>query len=83
MDIFTDVYETMLGLRERDAQVPGIEDAFAEGTPCANGYEQMRSAYERVCHRLGVVDEDPDLNAIVENMERIQKELCRRMFTQK
>lgn len=82
MDQFTDVYETMLGLREHHAQVSGIEDAFAEGTPCANAYEQMRGAYERICQRLGVINEDPDLDAIVENMEVIQKELCFRMYTQ-
>lgn len=80
MDRFTDIYETMLGLREPDACVSGIEDAFADGSTCALAYEEMRCAYERLCQRLGVSDEDADLNAIVNSMERIQRELCCRIY---
>ncbi len=80
MDQFMWVYESMLGLLEADAQMPGVENAFADGMVCTRAYEEMRSAYERLCRRLAQTDEDPDLNQIVESMEIIQKELCRRMY---
>ncbi len=83
MDRFTEVYETMLGLLEPEAQVSGVDNAFAEGQTCARAYEEMRNAYERLCRRLGCADEDPDLNSMVEHMEVIQKDLCRRMFALK
>ena len=70
----------MLGLLEPEACVPGIENAFADGSFCADQYEKMRSAYERLCARLNVRDEDQDLNTMVDSMEAIQKELCRRFY---
>ncbi len=79
-DLFTDTYETMLGLREKEAEVKWVKNAFAEGSICAAEYEKMREAYERVCQRLGAGEEDADLDMIVESMENIQKELCRNMY---
>ena len=80
MENFKQIYETMLGLLEPEACVPGIENAFADGSFCADQYEKMCSAYERLCARLNVRDEDQDLNTMVDSMEAIQKELCRRIY---
>ena len=80
MENFQQIYETMLGLLEPEACVPGIENAFADGSFCADQYEKMRSAYERLCTRLNVRNEDQDLNTMVDSMEAIQKELCRRIY---
>ncbi len=83
MSNFEDIYETMLGLREEGFQVPGVENAFSDGSLCAESYEKMRSAYARICFRLGVQDEDPDLETIVSAMEAIQRDLCRRIYAQR
>ncbi len=80
---FLDIYETMLGLREPEACVPGIEDAFKEGSLCASAYDEMRQCYRRLCARLGDSEEDRDLDQMVACLEGIQKELCRRMFEMK
>ncbi len=80
MSDFEDIYETMMGFRTLDAPVPWVENAFEDDQPCMNRYEQMRDAYERVCERLGVGEEDMDLDIMVSCMESIQKELCQRMF---
>ncbi len=80
MSQFEDIYETMLGLRILQACVPGVENAFAEGTLCDRAYEDMRRAYERLCMRLGVTDNDKDLDDMVYAMEAIQQDLCRRMY---
>ncbi len=80
MNDFTDVYESMLGTLTPEAALPWVPNAFAEGQPCEIAYEGMRAAYERLCDRLGAVDEDPDLDIMVDSMECIQRELCRRMW---
>ena len=80
MEKFKQIYETMLGLLEPEACIPGVENAFADGSFCAEQYEKMRSAYERLCTRQNVGDEDRDLNTIVDSMEAIQKVLCRRFY---
>ncbi len=77
---FREIYETMLGLLEPEAQVPNVDDAFGKDSVCAREYEEMRQAYERLCNRFGITDEDEDLNAIVSHMENIQKDLCYRMY---
>ncbi len=83
MNQFEEIYETMLGIRIPEAQIPGVEDAFAEGELCDLAYGQMRKAYLRICARLGSGEEDADLDEMVFQMERIQEELCRRMYRQK
>ncbi len=80
MSKFNDIYETMLGLREPEAQVPWVRNAFEEGDYCAREYEEMRAAYQRICERTGLGDEDQDLEVIVTAMENIQKELCGQAF---
>lgn len=80
MKKFEQIYETMLGLLEPEACVPGVKNTFADGSFCAERYETMRTAYERLCTRLNVVNEDKDLNICVDSMEAIQKELCRRFY---
>ncbi len=80
MNDFTEVYESMLGILTPEASLPWVSNAFAEGQPCELAYEEMRTAYERLCQRLGGVEEDPDLDMIVDSMERIQRDLCRRMW---
>ncbi len=77
---FQKIYDTMRGLLEEWARVPWVDNAFEEGSRCACAYEDMRSAYERLCERLGVCDEDQDLDIIVDSMEAIQEELCERMY---
>ncbi len=77
---FDDFYETLIGVLIPEARVAGVENAFAPGEVCDLAYEDMRRAYERLLDRLGVRDEDPDLDTIVSDMEIIQKDLCRRMY---
>ncbi len=70
----------MLGSYEPEAQLSWVANAFAEGSHCGREYEEMREAYMRLCDRLGVRDEDADLDIIVDCMENIQRELCCQMY---
>lgn len=78
MQSFESVYETMIGMYRPEYAPAQIENAFYV---CMEEYGNMRDAYERICDRLGCESgEDPDLDAMVDALETIQKELCRRMY---
>ena len=73
-------YETMAcGVLEA-YQMPGVEDAFAPGSYCMDLYTKALDAYARLCNRLGVKDEDNDVEIIFYSFLQIQKELCYRMY---
>ena len=74
------IYDSMCGFLVEECALPDVYNAFVPGSYCDRQYERMRSAYERVCDRLKTGEEDPDLNIMVEAMENIQRELCRRIF---
>jgi len=80
MQLWEQVYESMTCHVEESARMPGVENAFADGSYCMQQYRQMRDAYDRLCVRLGVVDEDEDVECILYCLEQIERELCRRMF---
>ncbi len=74
------VYESLVGELSGRFHVPGVENMFAEGSACLSQYEQMRQAYDRLLERLGVEDDDPDIEDIICRLTAIQKLLCLRMY---
>ena len=74
-----DVYETLIGVRGKEDQVPGVENAFAPGTYCDQRYADLIRHRQRLWDRLGCED-DEDLEEILCAMESIQRELCFKMF---
>ena len=56
------------------------EYAFEEGQSCLEKYKEMRDVYDRLCDRLGVTDEDEDVEKIIQSLMDIQEELCCRMY---
>ena len=73
------IYQTAVAGVLPEYRVPGVEYAFAEGSFCMNRYSEMLDAYERLCNRLGVVDEDEDIEIMIMALLDIQYELCLRM----
>ena len=61
-------------------RMPGVINAFADGAKCMRLYGEMRNAYDRLCGRLGVVDEDEDVECIIRCYMEMERELCRLMF---
>ena len=76
---FVAIYETMMGDSDR---VPWVRDAGDDDTDFARGYEMLWKCRERLADRLGIEDfaEDADLEAMMDAVCAIQKDLCRRMF---
>lgn len=78
---FDDIYYTLCGDVLEEYAVPGIENVFAEGAVCDVLYTELQEAYERLRHRLGVDDEDEDIEVIINNLMDIQRILCERMYS--
>ena len=75
-----DVYNTIQGILIPQAQVQGVENLFAPGEKCAGYYEQMLDACQRLCHRLGVEDEDEDVEVIIWTLREMTWEISRKMY---
>ena len=73
-------YETMACFAAEEYRMPGVENAFAAGTFCERRYNDAMDAYERLRNRLGVADEDRDVECIIQAFEDIQQELCLRSY---
>lgn len=74
------VYHTLIGAYIPGLGAPGIENAFADGAPCMELYSNAYNAYQRLCDRLGVVDEDDDVEIIFQSLLLISKNLGIKMF---
>lgn len=58
-----------------------VENVFSEGSVCAEAYREVYAAGERLCRRLGVqFGDDVDVEAIVDNMMEIQREIGLKMY---
>lgn len=79
-ELWEQVYESMTCHVAQSHRMPGVEDAFANDAFCMQQYRKMRDAYDRLCDRLGVEDEDDDVECIIQCYMEIQRELCRLMF---
>lgn len=77
-DFITNVYDSLQGLLV--TPVPGVENAFEEGSVCDRSYSRMLEAYERLRRRLRVQNEDADVETIISSLQDITDELCRLMY---
>ena len=79
-DFVNSVYNTLNGVYLPGRGVPGVENAFAEGKPCMELYYDAYDAYQRLCNRLGVVDEDKDVEIIFHSFMEISRVLGTKMY---
>lgn len=74
------VYETLSGYLKEEYCVPGVHNAFENGSACASLYEKAMEAYGRLCERLSVADEDSDVEQIINSLLEMNRILCLEMF---
>lgn len=77
---YDEVSDTVRSLMVPEYAVAGVENLFAEGSYCQRRYDDMREAYARLCVRLGVEDEDRDLEQMISALDDITARLCRTMY---
>lgn len=75
-----DVYQTLIGVMVEGYCIPGIENLFTEGSECESAYDEMLEAYGRLRDRLGIVDEDADVEIIINSLLKIQRLVAVKMF---
>ena len=65
-----------------DAKPPfeWVENAFAPGTLFSEAYEDFALAREHLCERVGLAEDDEDLELIMNGLLKLEKDLGRRMF---
>ena len=74
------VYYTLIDAYIPGHGAPGVENAFAEGQPCLELYNNAHDAYQRLCDRLGVEDEDDDVEIIFQSLLMLSEILGLKMF---
>ena len=74
------VYDTLKGIGVRDEWVPGVENLFSPGSECEGEYFRMLDAYERLCDRLGVRDEDEDVEIIIRSFLNMEHRIGYAMY---
>ena len=74
------IYDALTGVLCKEHQIPGVENAFAEGTPCAMLYRRVLEAYERLWRRLNVQDEDEDAEIMINALWEISHILGIKMY---
>ncbi len=79
-ELWKQIYESLTCHTADPWRMPGVVNAFSDGSYCMEQYRKMRDAYDRLCDRLCVVDEDKDVETIILCYMNIQTELCRLMF---
>ena len=79
-EIIDDVYYSLQGVLMPEARIPWVKDLFLPGSLCDLAYSHMLDAYERLRDRLGVPDEDADVETIINSLMEIQGILSREMF---
>ena len=75
-----DIYLTLTGQMQEKFRVPGVENLFADGSECACDYTEMSKAYARLRQRLGVIDEDRDVEIIINSLLSIEQKVSIKMF---
>ena len=74
------VYYTLIGQLQEEYCVPGVENLFTEDSECEQAYEQIFDAYARLRDRLGVPDEDPDVEVIINSLLKTQRLIAIKMY---
>ena len=74
------VYLTLTGELLKEYVIPGVHNAFADGSRCDELYRQIFEANLRLCARLGRSEDDPDLELIINNFLEMNQILCLEMY---
>ena len=79
-DFVEDIYASLNGDALPEVAIRWVENMFAEGKRCSVLYGEVYEANIRLCERLGVLDEDEDVERIISNLLEMQNILCEKMF---
>ncbi len=79
-EFMIDVFDTLRGETLPSASVPNVENLYEEGKPYYKCYDDMLTAYERLRDRLGVIDEDDDVEIMINAFLDMERLIAKNMF---
>lgn len=74
------VYETLCDYLIPEYRLPWVENLFLPGQPCYENYSAVSAAYERLRERLGVKNEDVDVEVIINSLLATEHIVAQKMF---
>ncbi len=80
MDFYDEIYYSLIGELEADTALPWVPNAFSPDSDCDNAYTRLLDARNRLLEKLNR-DDDPDLSQMLEEMNTIQRILCRQLLS--
>ena len=75
-----DVLDTLRGNMTLESTIPNVENLYQEGKPYYQCYEDVFHAYERLRDRLGVIDEDEDVEIMINAFLDMETLVAEKMF---
>ena len=80
MEIKEMVYDSLLNTLHEDYRLPWVKPVFVEGHRCYEEYENAQEVYDRLRIRLGIEDEDKDIEEMIDALLAHGKILAEEMF---
>lgn len=79
-DQIESIYDALTGMRPHLCCGEEVENLFAEGSPCSQLYEEVYNAKVSLMERLGMTDEDEQIELIIDNLLEIGRIQTYAMF---
>lgn len=81
-DFSQQVYDTLTDELLDEYRVPGVENAYAQGSICSSLYEKAVHAGWALSQQIGAQHDDmcPEIQQMMDCMMEMQKILCLKMF---
>lgn len=80
MTDFERIRDSLLGYLRSSSRVPWVEDITRVGTAYDKAYQDLWNARANLCRRFGMDWEDADLEAIMNAVLLLEKDVARGMF---
>lgn len=76
------VYNTLIDELTEESKIAGVENAYEEGSDCSRLYDEVLKTGWALSQNMGVENGDmhPDIQLMIDQLEKIQKILCLKMF---
>jgi len=74
------VFDSLMGFLRPEYALDWVKPIFVPGHPCYDSHEEMREAYDHLLDRLGLQDEDEDVEIMLSCLSDHTRILALEMF---
>ena len=76
------VYDTLIDELTEESKIAGVENAYQEGSDCGQLYDEVLKTGWALSKNMGIENGDmhPDIQLMIDQLGKIQKILCLKMF---